>query len=298
MTQDKARKIATRQRMAETGEPYSVARHAVESEHSEDEAAPDGISRDGAAPGEGGLSAQKHADRARELAEHAQERAERARERAEQAGEAAMMAHDAADMAAEAATLTRGWADEQEQEQAHLRAAQARDAAEEAQRRAHRAGQEADLAEEQADLAEEQANLAEEQANLAEEEVCEADEDGWESGGRPRHRARQVHYHQGHWGGPRPPTAAAAAGRHGRSPRARAGSMPTGDRDRVGQVLQRLEEFRERAEGMVSQVERIFNLARDQAPQPDRAPQPDQAPPSDQAPRPPEPPEHPEPGSD
>ena len=75
MTQDKARKIATRQRMAETGEPYSVARHAVESEHSEDEAAPDGISRDGAAPGEGGLSAQERADRARELAEQAQERA-------------------------------------------------------------------------------------------------------------------------------------------------------------------------------------------------------------------------------
>ena len=35
MTQDKARKTATRQRMAETGEPYSVARHAVESEYSE-----------------------------------------------------------------------------------------------------------------------------------------------------------------------------------------------------------------------------------------------------------------------
>ena len=32
MTQDKARKTATRQRMAETGEPYSVARHAVENE--------------------------------------------------------------------------------------------------------------------------------------------------------------------------------------------------------------------------------------------------------------------------
>src|SRR5579859_4983580 len=33
MTEDKARKIATRQRMAETGEPYSVARRAVEDEH-------------------------------------------------------------------------------------------------------------------------------------------------------------------------------------------------------------------------------------------------------------------------
>src|SRR5271169_2237228 len=90
MTQDRARKMATRQRMAETGEPYSVARHAVEHEHSGDEVAPDG-----AALGEGGLSARERADRARELAEQAHERAERARERAEQADEAAMMAHDA-----------------------------------------------------------------------------------------------------------------------------------------------------------------------------------------------------------
>ena len=30
MTQDKARKAATRQRMAETGEPYTEASHAVE----------------------------------------------------------------------------------------------------------------------------------------------------------------------------------------------------------------------------------------------------------------------------
>src|SRR5580704_17672523 len=33
MTEDKARKIATRQRMAETGEPYSVARRAVADDH-------------------------------------------------------------------------------------------------------------------------------------------------------------------------------------------------------------------------------------------------------------------------
>ena len=33
MTQDKARKAAARQRMAETGEPYSVARRAVQDEH-------------------------------------------------------------------------------------------------------------------------------------------------------------------------------------------------------------------------------------------------------------------------
>ena len=36
MTADKARKSATRQRMAETGEPYSVARHAVQDEHDDD----------------------------------------------------------------------------------------------------------------------------------------------------------------------------------------------------------------------------------------------------------------------
>ena len=53
--------------------------------------------------------------------------------------------------------------------------------------------------------------------------------------------------------------------------------------DRFGQVLQRFDEFRERAEEMVSQVERFFNLARDQAPDPG------------QAPRPPEPPEQPRP---
>ena len=40
MTQDKARKAATRQRMAETGEPYSVARHAVETEAA-DQSAPE-----------------------------------------------------------------------------------------------------------------------------------------------------------------------------------------------------------------------------------------------------------------
>jgi hypothetical protein len=139
MTQDKARKTATRQRMAETGEPYSVARHAVESEYSEatvDDDAGNGAVGDSG--GEAGLSAQERADHMRFLADQAQERADLIRERAEQANEAAMMAQEAADMAAEAANLTREWADEQEQEQAQLRAAQARAAAQEAQRRADR----------------------------------------------------------------------------------------------------------------------------------------------------------------
>jgi hypothetical protein len=45
MTQDKARKATIRQRMAETGEPYSVARHAVGREH-EGAAAEDPLNAD------------------------------------------------------------------------------------------------------------------------------------------------------------------------------------------------------------------------------------------------------------
>ena len=59
MTEDKARKIATRQRMAETGEPYSVARHAVEREHSGPEAAEGGAR----------FGARERADEARQLAD-------------------------------------------------------------------------------------------------------------------------------------------------------------------------------------------------------------------------------------
>ena len=47
MTQDKARKIAARQRMAETGEPYSVARHAVEREHEAADGVEDSITGEG-----------------------------------------------------------------------------------------------------------------------------------------------------------------------------------------------------------------------------------------------------------
>ena len=114
MTQDKTRKAATRQRMAETGEPYSVARHAVEREHDASESSAAGNSDREMGVGEAGFGPPEHADRARQLAEEAQERAERVRERAERANEAAMVAHEAADMATEAANLTRGWADEQD----------------------------------------------------------------------------------------------------------------------------------------------------------------------------------------
>src|SRR5262245_56954607 len=52
MTQDKARKSAIRQRMAETGEPYSVARHAVIDTRDEPDpgvAAEAGVTADGQA---------------------------------------------------------------------------------------------------------------------------------------------------------------------------------------------------------------------------------------------------------
>src|SRR6188472_825145 len=102
MTQDKAKKTATRQRMAETGEPYSVARHAVENEAAGAQNAVDA----GGVPAEAdeGRSyaeqAQDLADRARRRADEAQERADQAQETAERAEEAASVADAAADMAA------------------------------------------------------------------------------------------------------------------------------------------------------------------------------------------------------
>src|SRR5690348_18478218 len=71
MTQDKAKKTAARQRMAETGEPYSVARHAVENEAAAENAAGIGVPED---TGE-----------RRSYAEQAQDLAERARRRADEA---------------------------------------------------------------------------------------------------------------------------------------------------------------------------------------------------------------------
>ncbi|HJY93635.1 MAG TPA: hypothetical protein VJ371_01700, partial [Streptosporangiaceae bacterium] len=115
MTEDKARKIATRQRMAETGEPYSVARRAVEDERDaaedlRDDSWAESMARDadgreaGDADGrEAEARAQEHAVQARELAEHARHLAEQARERAERAEEDADRAEEAADLTQEAA---------------------------------------------------------------------------------------------------------------------------------------------------------------------------------------------------
>jgi hypothetical protein len=163
MTQDKAWKAATRQRMAETGEPYSVARHAVEREHE------GGTAEDPLGAGRGASSRDDrwYASEAEEAGitgaefrvQHLADLADKARERAEEAEETVSVAREAAELAQQAADMTRGWAGKQEQERAQRRANQARAAAEEAQRRAGQAQRQADEAEEAADEA---ADLADE----------------------------------------------------------------------------------------------------------------------------------------
>jgi hypothetical protein len=163
MTQDKAWKAATRQRMAETGEPYSVARHAVEREH-EGAAAEDPLSADRGAPPRddrwyAGEAEKADVTVAEFRVQHLADLADQAAERAEEAEEAVSVAREAAELAQQAADMTRGWAGKQEQERAQRRAGQARAAAEEAQRGAGRAQRQADEAEEAADEA---ADLADE----------------------------------------------------------------------------------------------------------------------------------------
>jgi hypothetical protein len=114
MTEDKARKIATRQRMAATGEPYSVARHAVEDEHASPAEPPDRMVRDagggrGADPSQSEpppsnkTSDHEQMEGARRLAGQARTVAEQARSRAEQLERLAEEAEEAADRAEEAA---------------------------------------------------------------------------------------------------------------------------------------------------------------------------------------------------
>ena len=71
MTQNKAQKTSIRQRMAETGEPYSVARHAVEREQEE---AADGTEQRAAEEWEAESGVRERADAARERVEAAQRR--------------------------------------------------------------------------------------------------------------------------------------------------------------------------------------------------------------------------------
>jgi Alanine-zipper, major outer membrane lipoprotein len=269
MTQDKARKTATRQRMAATGEPYCEARRATEA------AADPGTPREenscARMAEESGLSvaevraqeivalAREQAAEARDRADEAEELAERARERSEQAEEAAMMAHEAADMAAEAAAMTRDWADPDEREQARARAEAARTRAHEAQRRA-------DDAERAADRAQEVAGEAEEAAEEAEEFADEAQDRAGAFGGGPDEHVRRADGTDGRpdtggWDRPGPP-------RPPKPPKPpRSPGHPGGFGDfgfgpdlgvRIGQVLRRFDVLRGQAEDIVSRAERMF----------------------------------------
>lgn len=103
MTQDKARKAATRQRMAETGEPYSVARHAVAREH-EGAAAEDPLSAGWGAPPRDDRWYDSAAEEAgitvaEFRVQHLADLADQARERAEEAEETVSVAREAAELA-------------------------------------------------------------------------------------------------------------------------------------------------------------------------------------------------------
>ena len=185
MTRNKAQKTAARQRMAQTGEPYSVARRAV---GTTDALAPWVPRRSGTAQQDSAeitpeeryareaeaagvpaaeIEARLAGFRAQEAADWAQRAAEQARELAERAEQDADRAEERADLAQEAAELAQGWADEPEQDQALERASRMQQAAEQARERAERAAEAADRAEEQADLAQEAADEAAERAGLA-----------------------------------------------------------------------------------------------------------------------------------
>jgi chromosome segregation ATPase len=170
MTQDKALKSAIRARMAESGEPYNVARRAV---MADDEAA-------GPASPAGGedyyarylreaeesgvpsdqIAAMAIADRLQEAADRAQDAADLAEELAEQAEEAADEAEEKANLAEESASLATEWADPQEQERAEWRSDAMRDRADRAREAAERARERAEQAQERAELAQEAADDA------------------------------------------------------------------------------------------------------------------------------------------
>ncbi|HXP19874.1 MAG TPA: alanine-zipper protein [Streptosporangiaceae bacterium] len=250
MTQNKAQKTAARRRMAETGEPYSVARRAAEHEPVADVAAGSPSAGQAAAPRgdawyasmaeEAGISvaefrAQEQAANLQDAAGQAQERAERAQERADQAEEAAMMAQEAADLAMEAADMTEEWADEHEQERARRRADQAQEAADKAQAAAELAQEQADEAQEAADEAEE---AAEEAQALAEELADGADGEAWTRGGTGWDWLGRDRPGRG-WG-------------------------QDDLQDRVERVMRRFGRVRERADLLISRAERMMDPADDE----------------------------------
>jgi hypothetical protein len=255
MTRNKAQKTVIRQRMADTGEPYSVARHTIEGEQVPADppeparAAPHPTPRDdrwyATMAEEAGISvaefkaqvdaeeAADRADEARHRAEAAQHRADTAEERAEEAQEAAELAQEAADLAMEAANLTRDWADDQEQDRARQRADQAQETADRAQ-------EAADRAQRQADRAQEAAEEAEEAADELEELAGELAKDSRDLAGPPSSQPRDGGRDQA-W-------------------------AELGDtlQDRLAGVLQRFDRARERADRFMSRAQQRLNPARDE----------------------------------
>jgi hypothetical protein len=254
MTQDKARKIAIRQRMAETGEPYSVARHAVEDEYVSSAGpleSPADLSE--GMTGDAGDAEALPQEQARDLAEQARDLAEQARIRAERAGEAADRAEEAADLTQEAAELTQEWGSDEEIDRALSRADEARTAAGQARSRAEQAERLAEEAEEAADRAEEAIGEA---GHLA--DVYEDGPPHW------HHRPSQPAHP------PRPPQAP----RPPRPPRSHHDGPQGQDdwpqqrpdpaerlQDRVDQFIQRLSSARDQAGRLISAAERIFTPA-------------------------------------
>jgi hypothetical protein len=257
MTQDKALKSAIRARMAETGEPYNVARRAVLTEAGHSEAGnPDPghvggaeedyyerYLREAADAGVPIVAAQARiaADRAQAAAEQAQVAADLAQELADEAEEKAGQAEERAELAEESASMAQDWADPQEQERARQRA-------DEISAQADRAREQADRAQETADHAQERADMAAEAAELAGEDE---DEDGRPGPGRRS------------WGGSPPP-------RPPRPPRPvspdrliRGLGAPDRIADRVEDLMGRFDEFRRRTDEAIDRISREFTGRRD-----------------------------------
>lgn len=125
MTRNKSQKAVTRQRMAETGEPYNVARRAAGNAGSSGNPDPAGMTPEelyAREAQEAGVSAAEYEAQiagfqAQEAADQARERADQARDRAGREEEAADRAQERADLAQEAAGQARegeqAWGDEQ-----------------------------------------------------------------------------------------------------------------------------------------------------------------------------------------
>jgi hypothetical protein len=168
MTRNKAQKTAARHRMAQTGEPYSVARKATQARaespvvHETAEVQPvvretpeERYVREAEEAGvpAAELDALRATFLATDRAGQLRQAADQARERADQAEEGAVRAEERAELAQEAADVAQDWVGEDEQQLAQERADQLRQAADQARERADEAEEAADQAEMRADEA-------------------------------------------------------------------------------------------------------------------------------------------------